>query len=613
MLLDKFVCPAGDAAGFVIPLFSRYPGANVRLIQRLDRLDRIVGFDDAEGDDRHLRPVELDFTVEIGDSAIWAFMDSESVVHVGTREHLALLAPSLLNDELIDRWPVSAADLIRLCQLESVFPKHTKRTYAAMVELLGAGAAIWRDTDLILPMIRQRLNERMDRRARHSLSNMWVKSVGGVCHVYCPDIAASIDAEGLANSDFSSVSDTASAWGIKRLEFHWMSTGAAHLPAPAASWSIIGHGGVGRWTIRRMWNAVGPYPSPEIRSRMLGALEAQLKVLGAGSGVRPPDAQIVVHGSAPANVAAGAQILATKTPGRLRHVVNIRPLGVDPEKRDFVAARSIVEARNGPDYVWAIANHRSRRIVSRYDGLARSQTASRYARACITALADLCRTYFGTILLQETEGAYKIGLVGATRFLADMDMTSLLVRALYSMLSPEWSFGNSNRIVCLWPRPLDDGMIQHIRIGRHQYRVEMVGLEQSSAGGDIRCLAFDVTERPAGIVPYADFIATVMAAWEWDLRSDLGEELLFEEQGGVILMLLADTPARLDRILERDRHAGPLVDVVVTNRRLTARQAERAEAKDWPVIHHAALPEWLQFEYGEPGQQPIGGRVFPKE
>jgi hypothetical protein len=104
-----------------------------------------------------------------------------------------------------------------------------------------------------------------------------------------------------------------------------------------------------------------------------------------------------------------------------------------------------------------------------------------------------------------------------------------------------------------------------------------------------------------------------MAAWDWNLRSELGQEMLFEEQGAVVSMLVADTRARMDEILERDRYAGPLVDVVLTNRRLTPSQAARAKATEWPVIHHSALPEWLQREFGEPGQQPTGGRAFPVE
>lgn len=614
MLLDKFACTAGASAGFVLPLFARQLGANVRSIQRLDRFGHIAGFDDIESDDRYLRPAEPGLASEIGDLGIWAFIDTKDSVHVGTREDLAALAPILLTDELIERWPVSAADLIRLCELESKYPKHTKRIYSAMVKILGAGAEIWRDTDLILPLIRQCLGGNPDRRFRRSLAEIWVISIDDVCHIYCPETARDNRSTEMAGIDISSVSDIASAWGIKRLQVHWLPASAPRPLKTTTVWPVVGHGGVGRWTTRRMFNAAGPKLHPRVRSRMLGgALEAQLTVSADDVGVQPPNAQIVIHGSASANVAAGAQILASRTHGTLRHVVNIRPLGVDPEKRVFVPARSIVEARDGPDYLWVIGNHRSRRVVTRHDGLARSQTASRYARACITALADLCRSPSGTEMLRETAGTHLIGLVGATRFLAEMDMESLLLRALYSMFSPEWNFTNCKRIVCLWPRPLDDGLVRHIRIGSHAYQVDMIGLERPSARGDIRCLAFDVTERRAGIVPYADYIATVMAAWEWDLRSDLGEELLFEEQGGVILMLIANTPTKLDEILDRDRHAGPLVDVVVTNRTLTSQQAARAEAKEWPVIHHAALPEWLQQEYGEPGRQPIGGQVFPKD
>jgi len=206
-----------------------------------------------------------------------------------------------------------------------------------------------------------------------------------------------------------------------------------------------------------------------------------------------------------------------------------------------------------------------------------------------------------------------LGLVGATRFLANMEIYDLLVRALYSMLSPEWTFARSSRIICLWPHPLPEGTSHQLRIGTHRYLVEMIGLEKSSARADIRCLAFNVSERPAGIMAYADYLASVMAAWGWDLRSELGQEMLFEDQGAVIAMLIAYTAGMVDEILERDRDVGSIIDIVVTICGPTRAQAARARNKGWPVIHHSALPEWLQREFGEPGQHPTGGRVFPVE
>lgn len=584
----------------------------MRMVQRLDQSGRVAGFEDIAGDDDgYLKPVTLALTVEIGDPAVWAFVDAEGVIHVGVREELAEQASELLSDKLIKRWPASAADLIRLCDLEFALPEHTRRTYLSMVDLLGTGAAIWRDTDLILPLVRQRLDERLDGAIprRQALSDVWTNSIGEVCHIHVPEILM-----GKEKPDLSSVARTASVWGIERFELHPQPADVTRKPAPKTSWRVAGHGGVGRWTVRRMWNAVGPVYDARLRSRMGGnALEGQLVVSGSFNALAPPNAQIVIHGSSPANVAAGTQLLGHKSPGILQHVVNIRPLGIDPEKRQFVPARSIVETRGGPDYLWVIANHRSRRVSAYYDGLARSQSASRYARAVVTALADLCRSTYGRTILLETEGAHALGLVGATRFLANMDTPDLLLRALYSMLSPEWTFADSKRIVCLWPRPLPEGTVHQIRIGSHRYSVELIGLEQSSARADIRCLAFDVSERPAGVGSYADYVVSIMAAWDWNLRSDLGQEMLFEEQGAVVSMLVAETPGRLDEILGRDRDANPVVDVVLTNRRMTPSQAARAEAREWPVIHHSALPEWLQREFGEPGQQPTGGRVFPLE
>jgi hypothetical protein len=610
-VLDNIACPAGSAAGFVIPLFKRHPGANLRMVQQLDPSDLVVGFEDIAGDDWCLKPTTLAVTVEIGDPAVWAFVDATGGFHVGTRDELAKRASELLSDRLIKLWPASAADLIRLCDLEFAFPRQTRRAYKSMVDLLGAGAAIWRDTDLILPLVRQRLDKLPDRRGarRRALSDVWANTIGDVCHIYIPEYLL-----GKNGPDLSSVAQIASMWGIDRLEVHPQSADHTVRSAPATTWPVVGHGGVGRWTVRRMWNAAGPFYNANIRARMGGnALEGLLAVSGCRDASMPPAVKIVIHGSAPANVAAGVELLGPKLPGVLQHVVNIRPIGTNPERKQFIPARSIVESREGPDYVWVIANHRPRGASAYYDGLARSQSASRYARAGVTALADLCRSVHGKTILEETESTHALGLVGATRFLAEMDMPSLLLRVIYSMLSPEWTFAGSKRIVCLWPRPLPDGSAHEVQIGNHRYRVQLIGVEQPSARADIRCLAFDVSERHAGVVPYADYLASVMAAWDWNLRSELGREMVFEEQGAVISMHIADTRASLDQMLERKRCAGPIVDVVVTNRRLTPSQLARAKASEWLVIHHSALPEWLQREFGEPGQRPAGGRALPVE
>src|SRR5690606_4262795 len=141
----------------------------------------------------------------------------------------------------------------------------------------------------------------------------------------------------------------------------------------------------------------------------------------------------------------------------------------------------------------------------------------------------------------DTAGSRAIGLIGATRYLTDMGMQDLLLRVLYSMMSPEWTIGDA-KLVCLWPHPLPEDSVEYVRLGAYHYAIEMIGLKQPSARADIRCLAFGVSLRPTGTRAYADYIASVMAAWGWDLRSSDGEALLFEEQGGFISMLVADTP-----------------------------------------------------------------------
>lgn len=612
-VLDRFACAAGPGAGFVVPLFSQHPGANLLQIQKIDERGGVTGFDDIGGIDGSERPTDKRWTVEIGDPAVWAFSDAKGGLHVGGRDALNKLAPELLSPELINGWPASAADLIRLCELEHALPDQTRRTYAAMVELLGAGAAIWRDTDVILPLVRQHFGAGLAARstARLFLSEIWTISVGEVCHIYCPDELLNVGA-----TDLSKIAETASRWGIVSLELHPQRAIIPPQQPRSLSWPVIGHGGVGRWTVRKMFKAVGPVSRDHIRARIGGrALEASLAVPCAKlpGNSTPPNLQIVIHGSAPGDVDAGVRLFGGKRVDIVKHVVNVRPLGTDPERQQAVPARRIAEAENGPDFVWVIANHRPRRIATHYVGLARSQVASRFARAGISTLADLCQSSRGRSLVQQTAGTHELGLVGATRFLAGMSMGDLLLRVLYSMLSPEWTFTNCKHLVCLWPRPLLEGKTEYIRLGNYQYPVEMIGLKQPSARADIRCLAFGVSERRGGILPYADYLVSVMAAWDWSLRSDLGEEMLFEDQGGVILMLVADTPAKLDNILHRDRYSGPVVDIVVTNKRLTAAQSATADALDWPVIHHSDLPEWIQREFGEPGQLPLGGRIFPVE
>jgi len=610
-ILERFVCPAATAPGFVIPLFSRHPGANLFQIQRIDWSGRVQAFEDITRESSLERLANGAVTIEVGDPAIWGFLVPSGDIHVGTKQDLRSSAPGILSSEFIERWPASAADLIDLCELEATLPDQTQEVYTAMTRLIGAGATIWRDTDLLLPLIRQYFRARMDKRTSlQILSDVWTRTVGDTCHVFCPAPLL-----GRNDPDLSGIANKAAAWGVSQFKFHPQKIESVQIDDPVLNWPVTGDGGVGRWTVRRMWNAVGPHVSANVRERIeSNALEAQLRVHSATLPGAPasPDLHIVIHGSTRANVEASLRLFGTKRPGTIWHTVNIRPLGIDPERAQAVPVQTIINGGPELDYVWVVANHRPQAAATHYMGLARSQVASRYARACISALGDLCYTPRGRKLLLDTAGSRAIGLVGATRYLTDIDMDDLLLRAVYSILSPEWGFGDA-KLVCLWPHPLPEGSVEYVRLGGYQYAIEMIGLKQSSARADIRCLAFGASLRPAGTRAYVDYIASVMAAWGWDLRSADGEELLFEEQGGVISMLVADMPARLDAILRRNRDMGPQPDIVVTNRSLTKAQKQQSELGSWTVIHHTKLPGWLRHKLGEPGQMPAGGRKFAPE
>lgn len=610
-ILERFACPAAAAPGFVVPLFSRHPGANLFQIQRVDWSGRVQAFEDIAREPSLERSASEAVTIEVGDPAIWAFLVANGDIHVGTKQDLRNRAPGLLSPELIERWPASAADLIDLCELEDTLPDQTQEVYAAMTRQIGVGATIWRDTDLLLPLVRQYFGARLDKRTSPLiLSDVWTRTVGETCHVFFPAHLL-----GRNEPDLSGIANKASAWGVTGFKFHPQKVDSVPRDNPILTWPVTGEGGVGRWTVRRMWNSVGPHLNATVRARIESdALEGRLRVHSATMPGGPvcPELHIVIHGSGRDDVEASHRLFGTKRPGTIWHAVNIRPLGIDPERVQAIPVQTIVDGGPGLDYVWVVTNHRPRRVATHYVGLARSQIASRYARACISALGDLSYTPHGRKLLQDTAGSRAIGLVGATRYLTDMSMQDLLLRVLYSMLSPEWTFGGA-KLVCFWPHPLPEGSVEYVRLGGYHYAIEMIGLKQSSARADIRCLAFGASIRPAGTRAYADYIASVMAAWGWELRSGDGEELLFEEQGGFISMFVADTPERLDAILRRNRDVGPQLDIVVTNRSLTKVQKRQAEEGAWPIIHHTEIPGWLRHECGEPGQMPAGGRKFAVE
>lgn len=608
-LLECFACPADSAVGFVVPLFCQRPGANLLQIQLLDEFNRVNAFECIARETWPERQADQHVTVELRDPAIWAFLGPDGNIHVGTAGELRRRAPALLSSELIESWPASAADLLRLCELEDLLADQVRATYAALTSQLGPGAAIWRDTDLLLPLIRQQFGARLKSPAsRPMLSDIWAQSIEDTCHVFCPAPLLKWGAP-----DLSRIVKIASAWGINVFTFHPQQNVAPKPEERIHSWLVTGAGGVGRWTVRRMWKAVGPLLNPDVWPRVeSNALEARLTVPSATTATSPPppQAHIVIHGSAQKDVETGRRLFGGKRPEMIQHVVNIRPLGKDPERRQAVPARVIVEDENGADYVWVIANHRPRKVDKHYDGLARSQVASRFARAGISALADLCSSPRGRMLVQGTAGAHAIGLVGATRYLADMSMRDLLLRVLYSMLSPEWTFADGAKLVCLWPHRVPDGSHEYVRLGSSRYLIEMIGIEQPSVRADVRCLAFGVSATPPGTEAYAEYVAAVMAAWGWSIHRHDGEAMLFVRQGGVVSMLIADTAAQLDAILRRDREIGAGVDFVVTNRSLNAAQNRMAQAGGWRVIHHSELPSWIPPALGQNGVMPVGDGDF---
>jgi hypothetical protein len=605
-VLEGFARFGPDAAGFVVPLFAQRPGANLLQMQRVDERGRVADFEDIAGPPSITRYAEAPVFLDIGEKALWGFADARGTIHLGDRSSLRALAPTILTASMIRRWPASAADLIQFCGLDSQMAEKARQAYAAMAALSPTGAAIWRDADLMLPVIRASLGSRRIKGARRQmlLDHVFACTRDGVCHVHVPDELFTEQIRG----DIT-IRTLASAWGIDRVEFHpFRLSYNAKASEPSRSWPVIGLGGVGRYTVNRMWNAIGPMPSADVRSRLNGfAVEAQLRLPTAPLIVMPcPDLRIIIHGSARRDVDTGSSLIERSGP--IQHVFNIRPLGLSPERPDFIAPWRIVQDRGGPDFLWVIANHRQRRVIHRMVGMAMSQVASRFTRAGITALADLSQSARGRELLKETAGAHAMGLVGAARFLKGPAPEPLLTRALYSMLSPEWTFVGARRIVALWPRPVPEGSIVFITLGGHNYPVELIGVEHSSARADVRCLAFDVRERPADLAGYADFLVSILAGWDWQLRSDIGEEMIFEEQGLVISVYPAETRARLDALLDRPSSNGSFSEIIVVNRPPTPRQQKRIDATQWTVIHHADLPTWLRERFGEPAFSPIGGR-----
>jgi hypothetical protein len=593
--LDFFVDYTGSGVGFIVPVFSRYPGANLIFVQSVDNDNLIEAFQEIRADHRYRVSSQERLSREIGMPAIWAFAAPDGTVHCQPATGVHEVLRTLLSTRALENHPLALAELVQFCDAEESNADALRHAYERLADQSHETADIWRDTCILLPIARRELGARLKPRERRELLPLIsAQSDSARLSLFIPD-----EILGVAEHSTLRTGNVAKIFGINQVRIYPTILDSAP-SRPPEDILIRGFGGVGRWSI-----TTSPLKGDIRVDGSTGLKYAVASVPLTGSSDLQLD--IAIHGSEPREVNKIRSLLTRlERPNALKHAINVRPLSYYQEQRRFLRPTDIAGERPELDYTWIIANHRQRRNTNVGVGLAMSNFAARFVRANVLALAALNSSSAGINRLALTRRARGLGLVGATRFFANLSPEALIRRALYTMINEDAALHTAEQIWCFWPYRDVPHETVDVRIGQHNYHTLLHRGLVDRRHKDVVCLAFGVIESRKSWEVYADFVTSLFGGWGWQLRHSGGGSLLFEDEGEAVRVWPVRTMARLAELVSRQAEYGDPYDVIVTNLSVPDNFREAANEARWQLVEHSRLVEWLKLHFPYPSEQPLG-------
>jgi hypothetical protein len=581
----------GPGAGFLLPVFAAHANANHAFIQRID----------AQNNVSELLPVLLErplpegpvpsLEVDIGQPGIWAFRDETGEVHIGDAEKIQHLGSELLARGGLATSPMAAAELVQFCSAERRFPSVLKAAFAGLAAISRAGAETWLDTMILLPAIKADLS----RNARSSEDRRAIREViavtqRGVTNVYGDQrLAGALDNP----TDWSQL---AQMFDIAELRFHPLvkSTGQKEKGRP--QWIVTGIGGIARFVLKRapyyaaLDNPVAPRGGAYVKG---SSTEPR-----SGSSVTPP-LLIGISGSNLSDVQVIQEKFAQQSNGsEFRHLINIRPTGFGTPKTSKASPQLISESLDHFDTLWLITAHRLRQTGTFTNAMSASNVASRFVRAALSGLIWSVRNNDPAKILSRKSRHSGIGLVGAARYIAKLAPEEMIGRVLYSMLCEEAPLHSAQRIALLWPYTLPaQETLRTIQIGRHQIDVELFPSPRASGAPDVIGFAMNVRLSKRTPSDFTDFCVSIASGYNWRLRDDDGQSLIFEHEGEAIRLWPITEREKLGSLVRKKSEFGSHGDLIVTNQTLTDSMRQSAKRHGWGLAHFSEMERWMRSNY----------------
>jgi hypothetical protein len=591
-ILHRLISVGGETAGFLLPVFRAFQGANEELIQNIDQHDHVVSLEPIQVAGGDLDGVKEDFEVYIGGHALWAFRDQRGEVHMGNAADVQAAGRQLLSSGSLDQCPMAAAEMAAFCKAEADHPDVLMLAFEALGRLSKHGAETWRDTVMLLPLIKQDLERQIGRsgRERVNIDSVFAITRDGTTHIYAPASTA------LRITQLPQWRAIAGIFGIHEFRIHPIKARSEKTAEKMPAWSLFGIGGVARFVIQRPPFS-GSLRDPNAPSG--GAIVQGPSVQQAFDGSHGDRLIIAVVMSDVGHARSINGISrSSSSSGALKHAINIRPIGFGTPRNDKPSPAIVREALSDFDCVWIVANHRQRQTGTYWNSLSATNVASRFVRAASVGLIGCLETLEGRDLLAEAGRRRGFGLFGAARYTASLHMRDMIRRVLYSMLCEDAYLHSASKIVIVWPYAIEDKRRrEQVALGAHRYDVEVIAHRRAAKHLDVVGFATNVQLSDRTERGFSDFCVSLVAGYGWNLRHDDGRSLLLENEGERMRIWPVTSTAAAQALLRRKGEYGRVGDLIVSNQTIPRAVHAQAEAQDWGLAHYSELGRWMRTEY----------------
>lgn len=576
-LISFFTGSTADV-GFLLPIFSQFPRGNQHLIQAIGRDGRIDSFVNI---DCISETSELyDLEVEVGSEAIWGFKDKTGAIYFGTYEEIKSIAPKILSHTCTGEMPMEALELARFCNLTEWAAKLLPVAQEYISKQSRTASAVWRDTAVLTPTLRKELAAGKVLSYREINSVICVSS-GRNVDVFLPREVP------IHLSTLLEFSVMIRALGLDTIRTRLIRRPAVEVEAPSTAWTAVGIGGVARFVLSRP--PFDKLPNQRYQNGWDGVIKSSrglVENMVAGSLV------VSVFGSDLADVERLGFLLRDKfTKFAVFHAINIRPIGYGSPSSKKCSARTVGVTLPELRVTWAVTSHRLLQTGGHTNGLSASNDASRVAQAALSGIIDLFLE--GRISEIEPYGNGTVGIVGSKRYIKGLDLSANLKNLLSSMLSDELRLHTASRIVVTIPTRYAKQESLSIKLGRHQYRVNLIPRSKTSRLPTLTGFAIDVDSATRSVADLVDLCAGLLDSLGWVEVASFDDCVVFGRGPEEIRLWPAVSSLAVRNIISRRSERGRTDDIVVVNRTVASEWRKLGEYNNWSVLHFSEIDRFL--------------------